>query len=158
MIARQDRWVERTGGCREKRLSTLCRRHTRIYAQIYMQSASYSRDALPLSHFLSHPLVPLPTLLSSALARLTHPGPIIQTWGGGEEGGGTPLTGIRIPDITFTHVILHQFLKQRQRMYDSENGTSCVGWTTKLALQFCRNQRVIFCFFLSLFFVNLPVG
>lgn len=35
---------------------------------------------------------------------------------------------------------------------------SYVGWSTKFALQFRRNQRVIFCFFLScrsLFFVNL---
>lgn len=53
------RW---TGGCRVRRLSTLCPRHVHI-RQIYMQFTSYSRDALAPPHSLALSFARAPSLL-----------------------------------------------------------------------------------------------
>lgn len=46
---------------------------TRAYTRRYTCSPLHILATLFLSHFLSHPLVPLPTLLSSAFARAFNP-------------------------------------------------------------------------------------
>lgn len=142
MIARED-WVEGGRG----RLSFLCRRHAHIRSDIHVRFIFF------LSHFLPLTLRSLSDLALER-TRLTHPGLIIQTWGTPPP----PLTGTRIPDITFTYVMPASVSGDKGNERMTRMGESCVGSSTKFALQFRRNQRVIFCFFLSLFFVNLPAG
>lgn len=104
MIAREDL----LGGGRvvagERRLSTLCRRHAHIRADIHAVRFIFSRRSS--CRTFSRTLWSLFRPCSRAHSRLTRPSLIIQTWG-------TPLTGTHIPDITFTHVILHQFLETK---------------------------------------------
>lgn len=69
MIAREDCWVEEG---RQRRLSTLCRRHAHI--RRYTCSPLHILATLfPLTLSLPYPLVPFPTLLSSAFARAFNP-------------------------------------------------------------------------------------
>lgn len=76
-----------------------------------MQSASYSRDALLLAPFVCVQapasvyvrVVPLSTSCSPAFNAAWPYNSNVET----------PLTGTRIPDITFTHVIPHQFLETK---------------------------------------------
>lgn len=84
---------------------------TRIYAQIYMQSASYSRDVLLLA-----PFVCVPSACERVCTSLFRPhvrAPAFNAAWPYNSNVETPLTGTRIPDITFTHVIPHQFLETK---------------------------------------------
>lgn len=97
----------------ERRLSTLCPRHAYIYAQIYMRSASYSRDALLLAPSMyTRAREPMCTYVWSH-SRPHVRAPAFNAARPYNSNVETPLTGTRIPDITFTHVIPHQFLETK---------------------------------------------
>lgn len=129
---------------------------TRIYAQIYMQSASYSRDALPPALSLApRPFGPSPDLALERARAFNPPRPYNSNVGN--------------PFDWYSHTRYYFYTCDTASVSGDKGnecmtariGASCVGWSTKFALQFRRNQRVIFCFFLScrsLFFVNLLTG
>lgn len=122
---------------------------TRAYTRQYTCSPLHILATL----FLSHPLVPLSTLLSGVLARAFNPPRPYNS-------------NVGDPFDWYSHTRYYFYTRDTASVSGDKGsecmtarmGPSCVGWSTKFALQFCRNQRVIFCFFLSLFFVNLPAG
>lgn len=107
-------WESQKGGgwSEERRLSTLCPRHAYIrHADIHAVRFIFSWCSSRTLHvytrlwvYVGIRVVPLSTCSSARVQRAAWP------YNSNVE---TPLTGTRIPDITFTHVIPHQFLETK---------------------------------------------
>lgn len=156
MIAREDRWVESGWWLLgERRLSTLCRRHAHIRADIHAVRFIFPRLSSCRTFSRFSPFGSSPDLALERARAFNPPRPYNSNVGN--------------PFDWYSHTRYYFYTcdtasvsgDKGNECMTARMGASCVGWSTKFALQFRRNQRVIFCFFLScrsLFFVNLPTG